>query len=90
MATKVTAAASTGNRLDTLTAVRDRLAAAMDDPKTPTRDLAPLAARLAAITEEIERLGGTKEGTPLDTARRSLARRDRGRRAASPSGAASG
>ncbi|WP_342800983.1 hypothetical protein [Nocardia sp. No.11] len=52
----ITEAADAGNRIEELRATRRRLARAMDDPKTPARDLSPLARNLLAIGKEIEAL----------------------------------
>lgn len=49
-------AADAGDRLEELRAMRRRIARAMDDPKTPARDLSPLARNQLAIGKEIEAL----------------------------------
>ena len=49
----VTAAATAGNHRAMLTAMRDRVARTVDDPKTPARDLAALTRRLMDIAREI-------------------------------------
>lgn len=49
----VTNAASDGSRLDLLIAMRARVAAAVEDEKTPPRDLAALTRRLLEIANEI-------------------------------------
>lgn len=46
--------AESGSRVDELMAMRRRLAAAMDDPNTPARDLAALSRRQLEIGREIE------------------------------------
>lgn len=51
--TSVTEAASEGTRLDLLVAMRARVAAAVEDPNTPPRDLAALTRRLLEIANEI-------------------------------------
>jgi hypothetical protein len=52
----VTSAASDGDRLDLLLAVRSRVAKAVEDLETPARDLAALTRRLLEIAREIEML----------------------------------
>ena len=52
----VTAAASDGDRLDLLMAMRSRVATAVEDPNTPARDLAALTRRLMEIAKDIEAL----------------------------------
>ena len=47
-------ASATGDRGDVLRAMQERLARAMDDPTTPSRDLPPLARRLLEVGELIE------------------------------------
>jgi hypothetical protein len=51
--TSVSEAASDGSRLDLLIAMRARVAAAVEDPNTPPRDLAALTRRLMEISNEI-------------------------------------
>lgn len=48
--------ASEGDRLATLEALRDRIARAIDSPKTLARDLAALSRQLVQITAEIDEL----------------------------------
>lgn len=50
----VKAAADTGTRRELLEALRSRIAASVEDPKTPPRDLAALSRRLLEIAKEIE------------------------------------
>lgn len=50
----VTQAAEQGNMRDLLVAMRARTAKAVEDPKTPPRDLAALTRRLLEIAREIE------------------------------------
>jgi uncharacterized protein with PhoU and TrkA domain len=50
----VTQAASDGNRLEELQAMRLRVARAIDDPNTPARDLAALTRRQIEMGKEIE------------------------------------
>ena len=45
-----------GSRRDLLVALRHRLAAAFDDPRTQPRDLSPLSLRLLEIQREISDL----------------------------------
>lgn len=52
----IAAAAKRGDQVATLQAMRDRVATAVDDPKTPARELASLTKRLADIMREIEGL----------------------------------
>lgn len=47
-------AAELGCRLDELSAMRRRIARAMDDPNTPARDLAALSRRQLEIGREVE------------------------------------
>jgi hypothetical protein len=50
----VKAAAEGGNRRDLLVALRSRIAADIDNPNTPARDLAALSRRLLEIAKELE------------------------------------
>ena len=52
----VSEASASGDRLLELTAMRQRIAAALDSPKTLARDLASLSRRLMEIGKEIEDL----------------------------------
>ena len=47
-------AAERGSRLEELQAMRRRIAAALDDPNTPARDLAALSRRQLEIRREVE------------------------------------
>ena len=58
---KVATAAHAGDVLATLEMMRDRVARAIDDPKTSARDLAALTKRLREIMGEIEKLQGVGE-----------------------------
>ena len=49
-------AASSGSRRDLLVALRARIAADIDSPNTPPRDLAALSRRLLEIAKDIEAL----------------------------------
>jgi hypothetical protein len=68
----VKAAADSGERRDLLVALRARIAADIDSPNTPPRDLAALSRRLLEIVKEIEALDaetkvddvGEAAGTP--------------------------
>jgi len=55
-AMSVTAAASDGDRLDLLVAMRSRIAIAVEDPNTAARDLAALTRRLIEIAKDIDAL----------------------------------
>lgn len=50
----VSAAAESGDRREELVAMRVRIAGAIDDEKTPARDLAALTRRQIDIAKEIE------------------------------------
>ena len=50
----VSLAAASGDRMALLLATRARVAVAVDDPKTPARDLAALTRRLMDIAKEVE------------------------------------
>lgn len=50
----VTEAAAKGTTLELLVAMRERVAKAVEDPKTPPRDLASLTRKLLEIQREIE------------------------------------
>ena len=72
----VTQAASKGTQRELLAAMRDRIAATVEDPKCPPRDLASLSLRLTQIVKDIEALdlaaeqeaaqGGTTEDEAFD------------------------
>lgn len=64
----VTKAASDGDRLDLLMAMRLRVATAVEDPNTPARDLAALTRRLMEIAKDIDalRLAALQEATSAD------------------------
>lgn len=68
-AAALTAAAATGDRLTALRALRDRLAADLDDTDSK-RDVAALAQRLMDVLAQIDELGGgaavAKPETGLD------------------------
>lgn len=50
----VSEASASGNRREILRALQERLARALDDPKTAAHALPPLAKRLLEVGEEIE------------------------------------
>lgn len=52
----VTQAADSGTTRELLVAMRSRVAQAVEDPKTPAKDLSPLTRRLLEIRREIESL----------------------------------
>ena len=52
----VAEAAQTGDRLQLLVSMRDRIAKTVSDPQCPPRDLASLTRRLADVSKEIEAL----------------------------------
>jgi hypothetical protein len=74
----VTAAASDGDRLDLLIAMRARVARDVEDENTPARDLAALTRRLLEIVNDIEAIrlanlreaqrAGIAEDEPFDAA----------------------
>lgn len=59
-AMSVTAAASDGDRLDLLIAMRERVALAVENRETPARDLAALTRRLMEIAKDIDVLRAAK------------------------------
>lgn len=50
----VKAAAESGDRRELLVAMRDRIAVAVENPRTPPRDLAALTRRLLEIAKDLE------------------------------------
>lgn len=62
----VTKAATDGDRLDLLVAMRTRVATAVEDPNTPARDLAALTRRLMEIAKDIEVLQLAAEQGDVD------------------------
>jgi hypothetical protein len=60
----ISEAAKTGDRLATLTAMRDKLAQDMDD--APPAVVAQIAGRLSAILIELAELGGARKVSSLD------------------------
>ena len=76
MSEPIAAAAASDDRRRTLVALRDKIAAAADDPDTPARDLAALSRQLTAILVELDKLAAPKEASPVDSlAARRAARR---------------
>ena len=57
----VTQAASTGTTRELMVAMRDRIAVAVEDPKTAARDLAALTKRLAETARDIEAIDARDE-----------------------------
>lgn len=57
----VTEAAKTGTTRELLSATRDRIAVAVEDPTTPARDLAALSKRLMETVREIEAIDARTE-----------------------------
>jgi hypothetical protein len=64
MSESITEAAATGSRRATLIAMRDKLAADMDE--APPAVVAQIAGRLAAVLEEIDGLPDAQKVSPLD------------------------
>ena len=62
-AKSVTQAARTGTTRELMVAMRDRIAMAVENPKTPPRDLAALTKRLAETVKEIEAIDAREEET---------------------------
>lgn len=67
-ATPVSDAAESGSRRDLLEALRRRLAAALDDPRTQPRDLSPITMRLRDIATELAEMDDAEKGDELDAA----------------------
>ena len=67
----VTEAASHGTTRELLVAMRTRIAAAVEDPSTPPRDLAALTKRLVEVQRDIEAIDAREQEVA------SVARRDR-------------
>lgn len=57
----VTSACDSGDRRKVMIALRTRLAKAIDDPRTPARDLAALSRRLIEVTKDLESLDAAVE-----------------------------
>lgn len=81
-------AASTGNRLTALRALRDRLATDLDEC-TSSRDVASLSQRLMDVLGQIDDLGGGVVEEPKETGLSEFEKRLRDRSAARPPSAKS-
>ena len=57
----VTQAAASGSTRELLTAMRARIAKAVEDPNTPARDLASLTKRLVEVVRDIEAIDAREE-----------------------------
>lgn len=66
--TPVSDAAESGSRRDLLEALRRRLAAALDDPRTQPRDLSPITMRLRDIAAELADMDEAEEGDDITAA----------------------
>jgi hypothetical protein len=64
----VKAAADDGSRRELLVALRSRIAASVEDPKTPPRDLAALSRRLLEIAREIEAIDAEEADDDISAA----------------------
>lgn len=62
----VTEAAKNGSTRELLSATRDRIAVAVEDPNTPARDLAALSKRLMETVREIEAIDARTEEAGSD------------------------
>jgi hypothetical protein len=62
----VTEAAKSGTTRELLSATRDRIAVAVEDPNTPARDLAALSKRLMETVREIEAIDARTEESESD------------------------
>lgn len=72
----VSAAAGSGDRVQTLTAVRDYLAGLIDTHDGPAKDIAPITKQLVDVVRELDTLAPVqRKGTALDelAARRTAA-----------------
>lgn len=67
-ATTVKSAAATGDRRQLLVALRSRIAADIDNPNTPPRDLAALSRRLLEIARELEMLAAEDKADDIGEA----------------------
>lgn len=56
-----------GSKRDVLVAMRARIAKAVDDPKTPKRDLAALTKRLIEVMGDIDTIDAQPEGDDAAT-----------------------
>jgi len=64
----VTLAAGTGDRRELLVSLRARIATDIDNPNTPSRDLAALSRRLLEIAKEIESIDSHSRGDEIGEA----------------------
>lgn len=62
----LTEAARAGSTREVLTAMRDRIAVAVEDPNTPARDLAALTKRLVEVIREIEAIDARDQEADSD------------------------
>lgn len=61
VAKSVTEAAKSGTTRELLSAMRGRIASAVEDPNTPARDLAALTKRLVEVVRDIEAIDARTE-----------------------------
>ena len=61
VAKSVTEAARSGTTRELLSAMRGRIASAVEDPNTPARDLAALTKRLVEVVRDIEAIDARTE-----------------------------
>ncbi|MER6970551.1 hypothetical protein ABT304_05810 [Nocardioides sp. NPDC000445] len=66
--TSVSEASASGDRGDILRALQERLARALDDPKTAAHALPPLAKRLLEVGDEIQAREAHGAGSVVSTA----------------------
>lgn len=78
----IAAAATTGERVKALQALRDRLAADLDECGS-ARDVAALSQRLMDVLEQIDQLGGGVKPKPKETGLSDFEKRLRARQSAS-------
>lgn len=64
----ITEAAAGGSHLELLTAMRERVAVAVQDPNCPPRDLAALTRRLQEIAREIEAINAATDDDDISAA----------------------
>ena len=63
----ISAAFSSGDRVQALTALRDHLAGLVDAHDGPAKDIAPITKQLADVVRELDGLAPTtRKGTALD------------------------
>lgn len=61
----VSKAAEEGSTRDLLVAMRHRIAKAVEDPKTPARDLAALTKRLVEVVRDIDAIDAREAAGPV-------------------------